>query len=690
MIRGIRNMKMRLIMASLLLLLPVQAWPADLGNMRISLIEGDAQVKMAESDEWVPLAINTPLRDGDRLWVPQDGRLEINLRNGTFVRLDEYSSLEILTTDKESFQFYMNAGHAYVNFRGGRDAMLQFDTPLSSVRTYEKAKFMIDVAGDSRTEISVLKGLVYAESRSGRTRIASGKVLDISSDGYADLFTLGSADAWERWNRDRDSRFEDRSYSSSRYLPDELESYAYDFEDNGRWVYAKEYGYVWTPTVFVSAGWSPYRHGRWIWVGSDYVWISYEPWGWAPYHYGRWAHVGSIGWCWVPPARGGVYWGPGYVGWVHTPTYVAWVPLAPGDIYYGYGYYGPHSVNIININIRKTVIKHDYRNARMRDAVVIHHNETFRTGKPVSFRPKDNPFLGEKATFGRPTLPVGKDLTMPIVKEISQTHKPPREIREVRVHELKQERPLVREKHMTVISRDSVQQSMQIRDVQETRQRQARPSAGISGEQGQVRAGETMRPGEERRMEGTGEQKDSRMKAPSFEGRGREYAPAARVHEPQESSVGRPAERMKTPTERRVAAPVDREVSSPPSYEPSREEQRQPENAPPQTPRMFQGSQRKSSPERQPETRERQPMPRWPSALPESQSVTRPPATPERRETSAGPAPQRPAPPASVSPAAPMRTERQQKSVSVPKAPEFQGSQGMQRTPGSFGQGRER
>ena len=131
-------------------------------------------------------------------------------------------------------------------------------------------------------------------------------------------------------------RFEDRRYASTRYLPRELDTYASDFDDNGRWVNAPGYGYVWTPTVSVSVGWSPYSNGRWCWVGGDYVWIGYEPWGWAPYHYGRWSYVASIGWFWVPPARGAAYWGPGYVGWVSTPTYVAWVPLAPGEIITSY------------------------------------------------------------------------------------------------------------------------------------------------------------------------------------------------------------------------------------------------------------------------------------------------------------------------------------------------------------------
>ncbi|MFN3480329.1 MAG: DUF6600 domain-containing protein, partial [Thermodesulfovibrionales bacterium] len=203
-------------------------------------------------------------------------------------------------------------------------------------------------------------------------------------------------------------------------------------------------------TVYISVGWAPYRHGRWVWIGGDYVWVAYEPWGWVPYHYGRWAFVASIGWCWVPPARGAVYWGPGFVGWVYTPTYVAWVPLAPGEIYYGYGYYGPHSVNIINIDINKVVIK-EYRHAHIKDAITIVHRDTFLKGKPVEVKVHENPFLAHKIHIGRPPIEPLRETRAPIIKEIVRDKEPPHRIRELDIKRLKEHRPFVKEKDISVM-----------------------------------------------------------------------------------------------------------------------------------------------------------------------------------------------------------------------------------------------
>ena len=457
------------VLVFMLFYLPAYSSGSTPGSLRISLIEGDVQVRTEDTGEWVPASINMPVFDGDQIWVPEGGRTELQLRDGTFMRLDENSALEILTVEKDSFQFYLTEGRSYANFRGLKGSLLQIDTPDSSIRAYDRSNFRIETTQDGYTDISVYRGVVYAEDRDGRTSVNGGNTLSLREGTYAELSPLGPPDEWERWNRKRDLRFAEQR-PPSRYLPDELQLYSSDFEENGRWVQVREYGYVWTPTVVVSAEWAPYRIGRWVWIGGDYVWVSYEPWGWAPYHYGRWAFISTIGWCWVPPTRGAVYWGPGFVGWVRTPTYVSWVPLAPADIYYGHGYYGPHSVNVTQINITHIdVHKIVYKNVRVQNAVTVVHHDTFVKGKHVEVKVRENPFLKEKISLGRPDIKPEKATAMPMIKEIPQRRRPPEPIREIKVKELKRERPLVREKEASVLKPDSPPRKMPVKPVEKTR-----------------------------------------------------------------------------------------------------------------------------------------------------------------------------------------------------------------------------
>ncbi|HYA11925.1 MAG TPA: DUF6600 domain-containing protein [Thermodesulfovibrionales bacterium] len=433
-----------------LFLIPSYSYPSSLGGVHLSLIDGDVQIYTEDNAEWVAADINMPLRDGDRIWVPGEGRAELQLNDGSSLRLTEDSSLDILRTEGRSFQFFLNSGHAYVNFRGLKGTLLQLDTPVSSTRAYERGIYRVDVPDDRYTDISVDRGVVYAESRNGSTRVREGYTLSLRGDDYADLHPLEPSNGWEDWNEERDRTLYERQYST-RYLPDELSPYSYDFDRYGRWVYARDYGYVWTPSVVVSAGWSPYRLGRWAWIGGDYVWVSYEPWGWVPYHYGRWIFNVSIGWCWVPPIRGAVYWGPGFVGWVYTPEYVAWVPLAPGETYYGYGYYGPHSVNITNVSINNIYVKKVYKNVYVNNAVTVVHKETFVKGKPEPMQMKDNPFLKQRISIGRPGLKPVRETTQPGMRQIYGMKQPSSKIKDIKVEELKKERPLVKPKTRSVM-----------------------------------------------------------------------------------------------------------------------------------------------------------------------------------------------------------------------------------------------
>lgn len=429
-------------------LLPSIGFSSLTGEIRLSLVEGDVQIRPEGTEEWFPASINTPVLEEDRLWVPDGGRLEIQLRDGSFIRLKENTSLDVLRLEEGSHQYFLNLGSAYINF-SGKKRYLQIDTPGASIRVYERSRFRIDVSEEGRVDVSTYTGNVYVETARGRSSVRAGNMISVRDQEYTELSPLGPSDEWERWNSERDRRISERRYSY-RYLPDELRPYSYDFDENGKWVYVREYGYVWTPTVMVSVGWAPYRHGRWVWIGGDYVWISYEPWGWVPYHYGRWAFVASIGWCWVPPARGAVYWGPGFVGWVYTPTYVAWVPLAPGEIYYGYGYYGPHSVNIINIDINKVVIK-EYRHAHISDAVTVVHRDTFLKGRPVEIKVHENPFVAHKIHPGRPPLEPLRETRSPKIKEIIRDKEPPQKIRGLDLKRLKEHRPIVKERDISVI-----------------------------------------------------------------------------------------------------------------------------------------------------------------------------------------------------------------------------------------------
>jgi len=81
----------------------------------------------------------------------------------------------------------------------------------------------------------------------------------------------------------------------------------------------------------------------------------------------------------------------------------------------------------------------------------------------VDVKIRENPFLKEKISLGRPDIKPEKATFMPVVKDIPQTKRPPEPIREIRTKELKEKRPLVREKESSVFRPGSPSKEMQLK-----------------------------------------------------------------------------------------------------------------------------------------------------------------------------------------------------------------------------------
>lgn len=590
------------------LLLPRYTHALDLGSVRISFLEGDVEMRTTDSGDWVPAAINTPLEEGDELWVPDGGRLEFQLNNGTSVRLDQNSALQILTLDRASSQFYLSEGHLYVDYNAPRGNVIQFDTPVSSLRAYDRSVFRVDVP-DQYTDVSVFRGWVDAEGRAGKTRVNAGRTLTLGEDREAELAPIGRPDDWQNWNVERDRRFASRG-DSYRYLPEELRVYSSDLDDNGRWVQVPEYGYVWTLRE-VPADWAPYRMGRWMWRGGDYVWISSEPWGWTPYHYGRWAYAPRIGWFWVPPLRREVYWGPGYVGWVRTRDRVAWVPLAPREVYYGYGNYGPNSVDIRNRNIREINITNiTYRNVQVNNSVTVINHNTFVTGRREVVNVRENPFLTEKINIGRPDIKPERASYAPVVKTIEPAKRPPPQVNRIAVKELKQERRLVKEQNQSVINNGEPVKPLVVKTVEQ-------PKSPAEKVQERKQRGTSAAPGESPRVKGEQKSASPSEASETKETKGpRQSSPEPEVKQPESAreKVQEPRQLQQEKTKSGAAVETPRVKAEEKDEKRLKQEDKQRQEVPPSKPesrmepkdrKTIEAKEKTASPSKAPETIER-------------------------------------------------------------------------------------
>lgn len=406
----------------ILLVMPAAVMAGIVSPARVLLVEGDVMFRSPDSEEWLPAAVNTPLDESDSIWVPAESRTELQLADGSIVRLDSGSELDMISVEDGFTHIHLASGSLYLRTspNAGKNA-LQIDADDTTVLPAARTRLRIDMLPNRQEDVSIFKGSAYVEGNGNRTKVRAGEHIALE-EGHNELLPLNPPDSWEQWNSDRDLS-QSRTITADSDLPDELRPFSGELAANGSWVRVPEYGMVWRPTVIQYNDWAPYRSGRWVWKGDDYVWVSYESWGWLPYHYGRWAVVGGFGWCWVPPARGDIYWGPGYVGWYHSGNYVGWTPLAPGETFYGYRPYGRHSVNVSTTPVNPATIR--YRNRDVRGGLSILLQNDFLKGRTAFQRPANQSAISVAVSLGSPRIKSIRETRMPVIKQTPPRVSPP-------------------------------------------------------------------------------------------------------------------------------------------------------------------------------------------------------------------------------------------------------------------------
>lgn len=187
-----------------IILFPVHSLGVDTRDAELTLVSGEVFVKYEEVEEWVAADKGMSLTEGDQLWVAEGGRVEVILRSGGAVRLDEFTVMDVLVLDRDNAQFFMVAGDLYVTYPGGGKPDVEVETTFGSLQPRGRTTFRVALAdeGDA-VQVDVLRGTVLAETARGTTRIEAGSSLYMEGSAE-ELSLLDPPDAWDEWNLDRE------------------------------------------------------------------------------------------------------------------------------------------------------------------------------------------------------------------------------------------------------------------------------------------------------------------------------------------------------------------------------------------------------------------------------------------------------------------------------------------------------
>lgn len=307
--------------------------------------------------EWTAAMPNQPVSVGDRIYTRGNAHTSLAFSGRNFARLDENTSLDVVSLDNRRTQLALRDGSAMFDLGYLEpDEIFEVATPRGAISFAEPGLYNLGFDNNGNVLVSVLSGLARVAGLGGTGEINKGEMLTLLGQTAAEvvLSRLNGDKAGslvDSYYRSQYPAYDGRYRNYDAYLNDpfyydpsrENVSYRYanpiipglnDLTNYGDWQNLDGYGPAWKPRV--EEGWVPYQQGAWV---NDYpygpTWVSTEPWGYAPYHYGRWANSGNQ-WYWVPePVNQTPVYAPALVAFVPVAgsDEIAWVPLAPGEAY---------------------------------------------------------------------------------------------------------------------------------------------------------------------------------------------------------------------------------------------------------------------------------------------------------------------------------------------------------------------
>ena len=304
---------------------------------RLGELDGIVEIQVHPSEQWKYALRNSPLVESSSVRTGSASHAEIELDEGSVLRLAENTVCELsdytrLSTGQRITHISLDRGVAYFSGEAGlRDALI-LSAPEAQVSIRRGSRVRLE-AGFDATRLAALEGEARLSSATIELDVAEGRMfkLDLARlDKFYLLPEIAPLDS-DTWSLARDKLL--AGDASRNRLPG-LHYGLRDLDANGKLIDTAEFGMAWKPSV--AEGWVPYREGKWQWYdGLGFTWIAAESWGWLPYHYGRWMLQPSQGWIWAPGSRRAFK--PGDVYWMRGANLVGWGPLAPGENWTGAG-----------------------------------------------------------------------------------------------------------------------------------------------------------------------------------------------------------------------------------------------------------------------------------------------------------------------------------------------------------------
>jgi FecR-like protein len=252
----------------------------------INAITGQADVHAKGESDWQQLSITDDLDEGDRVRTANDGRVEILLNPGSYLRVGGDSEVELLNNTLANLEVRLLRGTAIVEATGadGLELNINISTPHTKLAIVRQGLYRLNVIPNDATELIVRKGRVilsdsHTKVKGGNKVVFSATNVSVAKLTKEEKKVQENIDTWSK------ERAQALAKANGRINNRMLTSAFASFRDwdpfsrsNGLWFYNSRLGcYTFLPFYY---GWgSPYGNSYSTSIYSPYFGFGYPTGG---------------------------------------------------------------------------------------------------------------------------------------------------------------------------------------------------------------------------------------------------------------------------------------------------------------------------------------------------------------------------------------------------------------------------
>jgi hypothetical protein len=229
----------------------------------VNFVSGDVTFRRAGKSAWQQLATTDELKSGDAVRTGADGRVEVLLNPGSYLRLGKNSEFELTDAALDTLRLKLARGSALVEAAGFDDAdfAITFDTAQTQISIVRSGIYRVNADARGITELFVRKGRALVGRE--RTAVKEGTMARVGAGGNVEVakFDKDDRDALDTWGKERAEEIARVNRKlQARQLNTSLASYGFG-------------------NPFFGSSFA----GVWLWADSCYTFMPFVP-GWSsPY-----------------------------------------------------------------------------------------------------------------------------------------------------------------------------------------------------------------------------------------------------------------------------------------------------------------------------------------------------------------------------------------------------------------------